>query len=61
MAMLKERQGWRCSNCNSMSKHAHLRAVQDYTLLFSVITTNSELREFLNMESSSAVKDSSKQ
>ncbi|MGE0995068.1 nuclease-related domain-containing protein, partial [Bacillus sp. GMa5/2] len=34
MAMLKEKQGWRCSNCNSMSKHAHLRAVQDYTLLF---------------------------
>ena len=61
MAMLKERQGWRCSNCNSMSKHAHLRAVQDYTLLFSVITTNSELREFLNMESSSAVKRLSKQ
>ncbi|EMJ6443159.1 nuclease-related domain-containing protein [Bacillus cereus] len=56
MAMLKEKQGWRCSNCNSMSKHAHLRAVQDYTLLFSIITTNSELREFLNMESSSAVK-----
>ncbi|MGG0153142.1 nuclease-related domain-containing protein [Bacillus mycoides] len=56
MAMLKEKQGWRCSNCNSMSKHAHLRALQDYTLLIGMITTNSKLRDFLNMQSSSAVK-----
>ncbi|HDR6309107.1 TPA: NERD domain-containing protein [Bacillus cereus] len=56
MTMLKEKQGWRCSNCNSMSKHAHLRALQDYTLLFGMITTNSKLRDFLNMQSSSAVK-----
>lgn len=61
MAMLKERQGWRCSNCNSMSKHAHLRAVQDYTLLFSVITTNSELRNFLIWNLVLRLKDSSKQ
>ncbi|GLV63353.1 nuclease [Bacillus mycoides] len=56
MAMLKEKQGWRCSNCNSTSKHAHLRALQDYTLLIDMITTNSKLRDFLNMQSSSAVK-----
>lgn len=56
MAMLKEKQGWRCSNCNSTSKNAHLRALQDYTLLFGTITTNSKLRDFLNMQSSSAVK-----
>ena len=56
MAMLKEKQGWRCSNCNSVSKHAHLRALQDYTLLFEMITTNSKLKDFLNMQSSSAVK-----
>ncbi len=56
MAMLKEKQGWRCSNCNSTSKHAHLRALQDYTLLFGTITTNSKLRDFLNMQSSCAVK-----
>ncbi|PGV66606.1 nuclease [Bacillus cereus] len=56
MAMLEEKQGWRCSNCNSTSKHAHLRALQDYTLLIDMITTNSKLRDFLNMQSSSAVK-----
>ncbi|MBJ7995160.1 nuclease-related domain-containing protein [Bacillus mycoides] len=56
MAMLKEKQGWRCSNCNSVSKHAHLRALQDYTLLFEMITTNRKLKDFLNMQSSSAVK-----
>ncbi len=56
MAMLKEKQGWRCSNCNSTSKSAHLRALQDYTLLFGTITTNSKLRDFLNVQSSSAVK-----
>ncbi|QWG35984.1 nuclease-related domain-containing protein [Bacillus mycoides] len=56
MTMLKEKKGWRCSNCNGMSKYAHLRALQDYTLLFGMITTNSELRDFLNMQSSSAVK-----
>ncbi|WP_439021217.1 nuclease-related domain-containing protein [Bacillus thuringiensis] len=56
MAMLKEKQGWRCSNCNSTSKHAHLRALQDYTLLLGMITTNSKLRDFLNMQSSSVVK-----
>ncbi|MBE7096912.1 nuclease-related domain-containing protein [Bacillus cereus] len=56
MAMLKEKQGWRCLNCNSISKQAHLRALQDYTFLFGMITTNSKLRDFLNMQSSSAVK-----
>lgn len=56
MAMLKEKQGWRCQNCNSTSKQAHLRALQDYTLLFGMITTNSKLRGFFNMQSSSAVK-----
>ncbi len=56
MTMLKEKQGWRCSNCHSVSKHAHFRALEDYTLLFGMITTNSKLRGFLNMQSSSAVK-----
>lgn len=56
LSMLKEKHGWGCSNCNSVSKNAHLDALRDYVLLPGMTITNSELREFLNIQSSSTVK-----
>ncbi len=54
--MLKEKHGWCCSNCNSVSKNAHLDALRDYVLLLGMTITNSELRESLNIQSSSTIK-----
>ncbi|KFN02179.1 NERD domain-containing protein [Bacillus clarus] len=56
MSMFKGKRGWYCSNCNSMSKIAHMDALRDYVLLLGGTITNSDLREFLNLQSSSMVK-----
>lgn len=45
----KQRIWWKCSNCQSTSKDAHLQAIQDYFLLFKPSITHSELRAFLHL------------
>ncbi|EOV9528089.1 nuclease-related domain-containing protein [Bacillus cytotoxicus] len=54
--MMKVRTGWRCPKCNAFSIEAHTYAVQDYALLLGTTVTNRELKEFLNIESSSVIK-----
>ncbi|HDR7794331.1 TPA: NERD domain-containing protein [Bacillus luti] len=54
--MLKIKRGWYCSNCNTLSKDAHKCALRDYALLIETTATNSKLKEFLNIQSSSIMK-----
>ncbi|MDN3018020.1 nuclease-related domain-containing protein [Paenibacillus sp. BSR1-1] len=42
---------WICPNCQCKSKTAHIKAIYDYFLLYKPSITNSELREFLHIES----------
>ncbi|PFC86353.1 nuclease [Bacillus anthracis] len=54
--MVKVKKGWYCSKCNTVSKDAHKCALQDYALLIETVATNSKLKEFLNIQSSSIMK-----
>jgi hypothetical protein len=49
----KIRANWVCSICNSISKDAHLLAIEDYALLIKDKFSISEIREFFNLESKS--------
>jgi hypothetical protein len=42
---------WICPNCKCKSKTAHIQAINDYFLIFKPSITNSELRQFLQIES----------
>ncbi|MGG1400988.1 nuclease-related domain-containing protein [Bacillus salipaludis] len=42
---------WCCPKCGTRSKDAHIQAVQDYFLLIKPSITNSELRNFLHIDS----------
>lgn len=42
---------WHCPNCTAKSKTAHIKAVNDFFLLIKPTITNSELREFLHIDS----------
>jgi hypothetical protein len=42
---------WSCPNCQCHSKTAHIQAIRDYFLLIKPSITNSELREFLHIDS----------
>ncbi|WP_306981774.1 nuclease-related domain-containing protein [Alkalicoccobacillus murimartini] len=44
---------WFCANCNHYSKDAHIQALEDYFLLIKPTITNRELRDFLQIHSSS--------
>lgn len=56
ISMTKIKSGWKRAKCNIFSKEAHKYAMQDYALLLGKMVTNKELKEFLNIESSSVVK-----
>lgn len=42
---------WLCLNCNTISKNAHLKAIEDYFLIMKPTITNKECRSFLRIES----------
>ncbi|ETI67602.1 nuclease-related domain-containing protein [Neobacillus vireti] len=42
---------WVCAKCNYKSKTAHIQAIYDYFLLCKPSITNSEVRQFLHIES----------
>ncbi|WP_191566638.1 nuclease-related domain-containing protein [Metabacillus idriensis] len=55
LPMLRSKNGnWCCSGCKLISKDAHIAALDDYCLLISATITNQELRNFLNITSSSS-------
>ncbi len=42
---------WVCSRCGTSSKTAYLKALEEYALLFDIVLTNKEGRDFLKIES----------
>lgn len=47
---------WACPVCKMKSKLAHLQAINEYRLLFNPTITNSQLRDFLNLQSADTAK-----
>ena len=54
LPIMKVHGNWYCSYCKSKSKEAHIQALKDYQLLFGSTITNSQLRDFLKITSSTA-------
>lgn len=51
LPLIRIKANWLCTTCNSKDKLAHLRALDDYKLLIKPTITNSELRNFLGVNS----------
>ncbi|MCF6138644.1 nuclease-related domain-containing protein [Pseudalkalibacillus berkeleyi] len=43
---------WICSNCDLFSDDAHLKALQDYSVLINPFITNTEFKNFLHLKTS---------
>lgn len=54
--MSREFNKWQCENCDFISKHSHKLAINDYRLLIKNVVKNKDVREFLQIESSSLMK-----
>lgn len=55
--MHRERSTWVCSRCYGKSNDAHIRAIQDYALIFDEPVKNKALRRFLHIDSSTCMKN----
>ncbi len=53
----RERSTWVCSKCNIKSKDAHIKAIQDYALIYEEPVKNNMLRRFLHINSSTCMKN----
>lgn len=53
LPLKRERGEWKCSQCNRTTKHEHIHALLDYALLITSTISNKELRDFLQISSSS--------
>lgn len=51
LPLIRIKANWHCPTCNTKDKLAHIRALNDYKLLIKPTIRNSELREFLRIES----------
>jgi hypothetical protein len=51
IAMIYQKGYWHCPNCKEKSKDAHLQAINDYLFLIKPSFTNSEIRQFLHINS----------
>jgi hypothetical protein len=49
--MKYNRHKWICPTCQCISKNAHIRAIDDYCLIFKPWFTNLEMRNFLHIPS----------
>ncbi|PLT28039.1 nuclease-related domain-containing protein [Peribacillus deserti] len=49
--MERVKRTWFCSKCCLYSKDAHIKAVEDYFMLFNGTFTNSQFRKFINLNS----------
>lgn len=47
---------WACLNCKMKSKNEHTQAIKEYRLLFHPTITNSQLRDFLKIDSADRAK-----
>lgn len=55
-SMKRMRGTWKCSNCHTADKEAHIRTLHDYLLLISSSITNQQFREFTHISSSNIAK-----
>ncbi len=55
--MQRERSTWVCTKCNVKSKDAHIRAIQNYALIFDQPVKNKTLRRFLHIDSTTCMKN----
>jgi ribosomal protein L37AE/L43A len=53
LPMKRKRGKWICSYCGHHSNDAHLESLRDYALLIADTITNKELRDFLQIDSTS--------
>src|SRR5690625_5566190 len=49
--MVRRHKKWHCMKCGEYSKHAHLKTLSDYFLLFKPWITNKECVNFLQIHS----------
>ena len=54
--MIRKRGKWHCLTCNYLSVDAHIQALNDYKLIVGEEISNSELRNFLQLDSSVVAK-----
>lgn len=56
LEMMHRKHGyWKCNGCNNRSDSAHIKALNEYKLLYSPAITNKEARHFLQVESATVV------
>jgi len=49
--LIRKKQQWYCTSCDSYSKDAHINALMDYFLLVDLKITNQQFREFVRLKS----------
>jgi hypothetical protein len=54
--MIYKKGNWHCPNCKEKSKFAHIKTINDYFLLVKPTFTNSEIRQFLRIESADVMQ-----
>lgn len=52
--MIRKKRQWFCPGCGTYSKDAHIQALMDYFLLFSLTITNQQFRKFAHLASPDA-------
>jgi transposase-like protein len=50
--LIRKKQQWYCTSCDSYSKDAHIQALMDYFLLVDLKITNQQFREFVRLNNS---------
>jgi hypothetical protein len=56
LPMIRKKQKWYCSSCNSYSLDAHLNALMDYFLLIDTKISNKEFRNFVQVNSEDTIR-----
>ncbi|MBH0173775.1 NERD domain-containing protein [Fictibacillus sp. 23RED33] len=54
--MVRNKRKWFCPSCKCYSRSAHIQALKDYSLLFGSTITNSQFRDFIQLESRTIAK-----
>ncbi|MEH7123519.1 nuclease-related domain-containing protein [Bacillus sp. JJ1773] len=51
LPMIALKANWKCPNCQTLSKDAHIQTIQDYFLLIGSTITNRQFRNFIQITS----------
>ncbi|HHY74207.1 MAG TPA: NERD domain-containing protein [Bacillus bacterium] len=51
LPMKYHRGKWNCHNCSFTSKSSHLKTIEDYVLLYGSLTSNCQIKDFLQLPS----------